>query len=65
MQEWLEAEAADGFTLLFPFYPKPLEDFVEPVVPELQRRGICRTAYGGTTRRENLGVPVPRSRYAR
>jgi alkanesulfonate monooxygenase SsuD/methylene tetrahydromethanopterin reductase-like flavin-dependent oxidoreductase (luciferase family) len=64
MQEWFEAGACDGFTLLFPFYPKPLEDFVRLVVPELQRRGIYRTAYEGRTLRENLGVPVPPSRFA-
>ncbi len=64
MQEWLEAEACDGFTLMFPFYPKPLEDFVRLVVPELQRRGIYRTAYAGRTLRENLGVPQPRNRFA-
>ncbi|GGC42944.1 monooxygenase [Siccirubricoccus deserti] len=64
MQEWLEAGACDGFNLMFPHFPKPLEDFVDMVVPELQRRGIYRTAYEGKTLRENLGVPVPRNRYA-
>ena len=65
MQEWLEAEACDGFMLMFPFYPKPLDDFVALVVPELQRRDIHRTAYEGRTLRENLGVPVPANRFAR
>jgi FMN-dependent oxidoreductase (nitrilotriacetate monooxygenase family) len=64
MQEWLEAGACDGFNLMFPHFPKPLEDFCELVVPELQRRGIYRTAYAGKTLRENLGIPVPRNRYA-
>ena len=59
MQEWLEADACDGFNLLFAHYPKPLEEFVTLVVPELQRRGIFRTEYEGTTLRANLGVPVP------
>jgi alkanesulfonate monooxygenase SsuD/methylene tetrahydromethanopterin reductase-like flavin-dependent oxidoreductase (luciferase family) len=59
MQEWLEAEACDGFNLLFAHYPKPLEEFVTLVVPELRRRGIFRTEYEGTTLRANLGVPVP------
>ncbi len=59
MQEWLEAEACDGFNLLFAHYPKPLEEFVDLVVPELQRRGIFRTEYEGNTLRANLGVPVP------
>lgn len=64
MQDWFEAGACDGFTLLFPFYPRPLLDFCTLVVPELQRRGLFRTEYEGTTLRENLGVPVPPNRYA-
>jgi N-acetyl-S-(2-succino)cysteine monooxygenase len=64
MQAWLEAEACDGFNLLFPFFPSPLDDFVELVVPELQRRGIYRTAYEGTTLRANLGVPVPPNQFS-
>jgi FMN-dependent oxidoreductase (nitrilotriacetate monooxygenase family) len=63
MEAWLMSGACDGFNLLSPYYPGPLEDMVELVVPELQRRGIYRTAYAGTTLRANLGVPVPRSRY--
>ena len=49
MQAWLEAGACDGFNLLFPHYPKPLEEWVTMVVPELQRRGIFRTEYEGKT----------------
>ena len=64
MQEWFEAGACDGFTMLSPFYPLPLEEFVAGVVPELQRRGIFRTEYEGATLRDNLGVPFRRSRYA-
>ncbi len=63
MEEWLLAGAADGFNLLFPFFPAPLDDFVDLVVPELQRRGIFRTEYEGRTLRANLGVPVPPNRY--
>ncbi len=59
MQEWLDAGACDGFNLLFAHYPKPLEEFVDLVVPELQRRGVFRTEYEGATLRANLGVPVP------
>ena len=57
MEEWFKEGAADGFTMLSPYYPVPLEEFVDGVVPELQRRGLFRTAYEGTTLRENLGVP--------
>ncbi len=65
IEEWFVAGACDGFNLLFPFFPGPLNDFVDLVVPELQRRGIFRTEYEGRTLRENLGVPVPKNRYAR
>jgi hypothetical protein len=61
MQAWLEAGACDGFNLLFPHYPKPLEEWVTMVIPELQRRGIFRTEYEGKTFRENLGVPIPQN----
>lgn len=63
LEEWLIEGAADGFNLLFPFFPGPLNDFVDLVVPELQRRGIFRTEYRGRTLRDHLGVPVPKNRY--
>ena len=63
MQEWFEAGAADGFTMLSPYYPGPLQDFVATVTPELQRRGLFRTAYEGATLRENLGVPFRPNRH--
>ena len=53
------AGAADGFNILFPTLPGALNDFIELVIPELQRRGLFRTAYEGTTLRENLGLPQP------
>ncbi len=65
MEEWLEARAADGFTMLSSYFPQPLEHFVAEVIPELQRRGIFRTAYEGMTLRENLGIPFRQSRYAK
>ena len=64
MEEWFVAGAADGFNVLPPFFPNSLDEFVELVVPELQRRGLYRSAYEGTTLRENLGLPRPSSRYA-
>ncbi|MEQ8235011.1 MAG: LLM class flavin-dependent oxidoreductase [Gammaproteobacteria bacterium] len=63
MQAWLEADACDGFNVMFPFLPAGLDDFVAQVVPELQRRGLLRTRYTGTTLREHLGLPRPRNRY--
>jgi alkanesulfonate monooxygenase len=64
MQEWIEADAADGFNIVPPYLPGGAEDFVDLVVPEMQDRGLYRTAYEGSTLRENLGVPIPASRYA-
>jgi FMN-dependent oxidoreductase (nitrilotriacetate monooxygenase family) len=63
MEHWVTSGACDGFTLLSPHYPKPLEQFVDLVVPELQRRGLFRTDYAGHTLRDHLGVPVPPNRY--
>jgi FMN-dependent oxidoreductase (nitrilotriacetate monooxygenase family) len=60
MQEWFEAGGADGFTVMFPYIVKPVHDFVNLVVPELQRRGLFRTEYEGRTLRENLGLPFPK-----
>jgi alkanesulfonate monooxygenase len=63
MQEWLETDASDGFTVMFPYLPGGLDDFVDRVVPELQRRGIFRRDYAGKTLRENLGLPRPKNRF--
>src|SRR5476649_2341553 len=63
MQEWLETGASDGFNVMFPYLPGGLDDFVNKVVPELQRRGIFRTEYEGKTLRENLGLPRPENRF--
>jgi FMN-dependent oxidoreductase (nitrilotriacetate monooxygenase family) len=63
MEEWLETEASDGFNILFPYLPEGLDDFVDKVVPELQRRGIFRREYEGKTLRENLGLPRPENRF--
>jgi alkanesulfonate monooxygenase SsuD/methylene tetrahydromethanopterin reductase-like flavin-dependent oxidoreductase (luciferase family) len=63
MQAWLEADAADGFTVMFPYLPGGLEDFCQKVVPELQRRGLFRRAYEGKTLRENLGLPRPTNQF--
>src|SRR6201981_1999701 len=63
MEEWLETEGSDGFTIMFPYLPGGLEDFVNQVIPELQRRGLFRREYEGTTLRENLGLPRPANRF--
>jgi len=63
MQHWLETEACDGFNVMFPTVPVGLNDFVDLVVPELQRRGIFRTAYQGSTLRDHLGLARPQNRF--
>lgn len=63
LQAWFENEAADGFNILPPTTPASLDDFVDLVVPELQRRGLFRTAYEGKTLRENLGLKRPENQY--
>lgn len=64
LEEWFTTGAADGFNVMPPLLPGSLNAFVDLVVPELQKRGLFRTAYSGTTLRENLGLPMPVSRYA-
>jgi FMN-dependent oxidoreductase (nitrilotriacetate monooxygenase family) len=63
MEEWLLTDACDGFNVMFPYLPAGLDDFVNRVVPELQRRGIFRREYEGATLRENLGLPRPENRF--
>lgn len=63
LQAWFENEAADGFNILPPWLPTALDDFVDLVIPELQRRGLFRTAYEGRTLRQNLGLPYAVDRW--
>ena len=65
MEEWMDAGAADGFNITPTHLPGGIDDFVELVVPELQRRGRFRTEYEGATLRENLGLPAAPSRWRR
>ncbi len=59
MEQWLTEEGADGFNIMFPYLPEGLNDFVDQVIPELQRRGIFRKEYEGKMLRENLGLVRP------
>jgi FMN-dependent oxidoreductase (nitrilotriacetate monooxygenase family) len=63
MEEWLTMRGSDGFNVMFPYLPEGLDDFVDKVVPELQRRGLFRREYVGKTLRENLGLPRPQNRF--
>jgi alkanesulfonate monooxygenase len=50
---------------MFPTVPAGLDEFVDLVVPELQRRGIFRRDYETTTLRGHLGLPRPENRFLR
>jgi alkanesulfonate monooxygenase SsuD/methylene tetrahydromethanopterin reductase-like flavin-dependent oxidoreductase (luciferase family) len=54
LEHLFRAEAADGFIVFPALYHSSFEDFVAGVVPQLQRRGVFRTEYTGTTLREHL-----------
>lgn len=62
MKKWVEAGVADGFNLMPPTLPGSLDDFVELVVPELQRVGLFREAYSGHSFREHLGLQLHNSK---
>jgi hypothetical protein len=63
MEQRLFDEGCDGFNIMFPYVPEGLEDFVDKVVPELQRRGLFRREYEGKTLRDNLGLPRPENHF--
>ena len=64
IEEWSAAAAADGFNVMPPALPSGLETFVEHVIPILQKRGLARTEYTGTTLRDHYGLPRPDSQFA-
>ncbi|PWW06239.1 FMN-dependent oxidoreductase (nitrilotriacetate monooxygenase family) [Paenibacillus cellulosilyticus] len=59
IETWFLNGAADGFNVMPQIYPSGLEVFVDKVIPELQNRGMFRTAYEGHTLRDNLGLARP------
>jgi alkanesulfonate monooxygenase len=61
MEDWYSSKACDGFIIGGAVMPRGLNDFVDLVVPELQRRGIFRKEYEGTTLRDNLGLATPKN----
>lgn len=56
VNEFVQADASDGFILVPHLTPGGLDDFADLVVPLLQERGVFRTDYEGTTLREHLGL---------
>jgi N-acetyl-S-(2-succino)cysteine monooxygenase len=57
LEEWFVEGAADGFNILPAWFPGGFSDFTDRVVPELQRRGLFRRDYEGTTLRDHFGLP--------
>ena len=59
MEEWFGGDACDGFVIAATHVPGAYEDVVRLVVPELQRRGVFRNRYTGSTLRDHLGLERP------
>ena len=54
MEAFMDTVGGDGFMLSSIYCPGAIEEFVDLVVPELQRRGLFRTDYAGHTQRDHL-----------
>jgi FMN-dependent oxidoreductase (nitrilotriacetate monooxygenase family) len=63
IEQWFTERAADGFMIFPPSVPGSAESFVNLVVPELQRRGLFRTEYAGSTLREHFNLPRPANHF--
>jgi len=59
LESWFTGGMADGFVVMPAFFPGAFDDFVDKVVPELQRRGLFRREYTGLTLRDHLGLALP------
>jgi FMN-dependent oxidoreductase (nitrilotriacetate monooxygenase family) len=62
IEKWMKAGAADGFTLMVDMLPSGLNDIVDMLVPELQRRGLFHRNYEHQMLRDNLGLTPARAR---
>jgi FMN-dependent oxidoreductase (nitrilotriacetate monooxygenase family) len=54
MEEWFTEQLADGYVVMPAYFPGAFDVFIDQVVPELQRRGIYRKEYSGSTLRHHL-----------
>ncbi|MGI6851026.1 NtaA/DmoA family FMN-dependent monooxygenase [Mesorhizobium sp. 1B3] len=63
LELWFNERAVDGFMIFPPYVEGALESFVDLVIPELQRRGIFRTDYTGSTLRDHFGLARPTERF--
>ena len=65
IEQWFVEKGADGFNVVPPSLPGGFVDFVNLVVPELQRRGLFRTEYEGKTLRDHLGLHRPANQHTK
>jgi FMN-dependent oxidoreductase (nitrilotriacetate monooxygenase family) len=63
IEDWFNDGAADGFNVMPPLFPGQLDVFAAEVIPILQRRGLFRTAYHGTTLRDHYGLDRPQGQW--
>ena len=63
MERWLVEEGSDGFNVVFPWLPGGLDNVVEKLIPELQRRSLFRRDYEGNTLRDHLGLSRPANQF--
>ena len=54
LESWIAETGLDGFNLTRVVTPESYEDFIEWVIPELQRRGSYKTAYDHGSLRQKL-----------
>ncbi|MFF4836283.1 NtaA/DmoA family FMN-dependent monooxygenase [Streptomyces sp. NPDC001315] len=59
INDFVQADASDGFILVPHITPSGLDAFADEVVPLLQEQGVFRTDYEGTTLRDHLGLAHP------
>ncbi|MDX3574903.1 NtaA/DmoA family FMN-dependent monooxygenase [Streptomyces sp. ID05-47C] len=62
INDYVQADASDGFILVPYITPGGLDEFADQVVPLLQEQGVFRTDYEGTTLRDHLGLTHPDAR---
>jgi hypothetical protein len=59
INDFVQADASDGFILVPHITPGGLDPFADKVVPLLQEQGVFRTEYEGPTLRDHLGLAHP------
>jgi len=61
---YVELHAVDGFNITPWLVPSGIDDIVNDLIPELQNRGLYRTAYEGETLRDIFGIPADSPSFA-